>query len=84
MNHYAEAIDILMGGECDWQALAKDYAKRHPAQFIRAHKAVQLGGWQGECLALLQANKKVAAIKRCREMTGRGLKEAKEAVEALA
>ncbi|ANE05239.1 ribosomal protein L7/L12 [Corynebacterium crudilactis] len=36
-----------------------------------------------EVLALLQEGKKISAIKRHRELTGAGLKEAKEAVEAL-
>lgn len=37
-----------------------------------------------ELLAILQKSGKIQAIKRCREATGVGLKEAKDAIEALA
>ena len=36
----------------------------------------------GDVVALLEAGQKIEAIKRLREQTGLGLKEAKEAVEA--
>lgn len=39
--------------------------------------------WQGDVLRLLAAGKKIQAIKLYREHTGSGLKDAKEAVEAL-
>ncbi|MBO8194113.1 ribosomal protein L7/L12 [Streptomyces oryzae] len=37
----------------------------------------------GEVIELLRSGKKLHAIKRYRELTGEGLKEAKEAVERL-
>lgn len=37
-----------------------------------------------EVLRLLRSGKKIAAIKACREQTGLGLKDAKDAVEAMA
>ena len=40
-------------------------------------------GFEGEVLRLLGAGKKIPAIKLYRERTGVGLKEAKDAVEAL-
>jgi len=39
---------------------------------------------EGQVLALMQVQKKIWAIKLYREQTGVGLKEAKDAVEALA
>jgi ribosomal protein L7/L12 len=36
-----------------------------------------------EVLALLEAGKKIAAIKRYRELTGAGLREAKDAVDEI-
>lgn len=39
---------------------------------------------EGQVLALLQGQKKIPAIKLYREKTGAGLKQAKDAVEALA
>lgn len=83
MNHYAKAIEILMTGDCGWRAIATEYAKKHPAEFVRACRDAELGGWKGKCLALYQAGKKVEAIRECRAATGMGLKEAKETVEGL-
>ena len=37
-----------------------------------------------QLLATLKSGQKIVAIKQCREMTGLGLKEAKEFVESLA
>ncbi|MGO4617616.1 ribosomal protein L7/L12 [Nocardia sp. 2YAB30] len=48
---------------------------------IRAAAAVPSGDGLGEIDALLAQGKKIQAIKRYRELTGSGLKEAKEAVE---
>ena len=42
------------------------------------------GSLEGELLDLLRKGRKIEAIKRYREATGAGLKEAKDAVEALA
>jgi len=41
------------------------------------------GDFEGRLLAELQAGRKIAAVKLYREQTGVGLKEAKDAVEAL-
>jgi ribosomal protein L7/L12 len=43
----------------------------------------ELSDFEKELLGLLQGGRKIDAIKRCREKTGQGLKEAKDAVEAL-
>jgi hypothetical protein len=42
------------------------------------------GSLEADVLALMQGQKKIEAIKLCRERTGVGLKEAKDFVEALA
>ena len=42
------------------------------------------GGLEAQVLALLEVGKKSEAIKLCREKTGCGLKDAEDAVEALA
>ena len=39
--------------------------------------------WQMKAIDMMKANKKVAAIKHCRETTGWGLREAKNACETL-
>jgi ribosomal protein L7/L12 len=46
--------------------------------------AVAPNSLEGQVIALLQAQKKIEAVKVYRQQTGDGLKEAKEAVEALA
>lgn len=43
----------------------------------------QVGDMNSELRALIQANRKIEAIKRYREMTGAGLRDAKEAIEAM-
>lgn len=80
MNHYAKAIDLLES-DLDHRAIVVDYAKRHPAAFIKA--ASVRPSLREECLAFLEAKKKINAIKHYRTVTGASLKEAKEAVEAM-
>ena len=46
--------------------------------------APQPNDLEGQILSLIEQNRKIAAIKLYREQTGSGLKEAKDAVEALA
>ena len=81
MNHYAQAIDKLMGNP-DLQAIAQDYAKRHPADFVRAAKPNQTK-LDAELRHMLGCDKKIQAIKYHREITGSGLKDAKDYVESL-
>jgi ribosomal protein L7/L12 len=52
-----------------------------PARLGEAPKPVDMGSAMREARALLQEGKKIEAIKRVREATGLGLKEAKELVE---
>lgn len=78
---YANAIDILMGGKFDSKAIVIELAKAHPALFVELH---------GKCYSphadledavkgvYLVTRSKVEAIRKCRQLTGMGLKEAKD------
>jgi ribosomal protein L7/L12 len=70
---------------------------RHGANLIAARAAIetirweltqklgpQMSAFEAEIDQLLRSDQKIAAIKRWREHTGVGLKEAKDAVEARA
>jgi ribosomal protein L7/L12 len=69
---------------------AKDYVESlpdgQPAPIVARTGSAPLTDLQGdpEVRALLAAGNKIAAIKRVRELTGLGLKEAKDYVESLA
>lgn len=54
-----------------------------PMHEARAESSIHQGAWLDEVRALLARGEKIAAIKRYRLATGAGLKEAKEAVEAM-
>jgi ribosomal protein L7/L12 len=83
-NYYAQAIQVLADSKTDFRALAYEIAKSNPKAVASAAARLSVGfGWQGPCLKLMQANQKVEAIKLCRNMTGMGIMEAKDAVEAL-
>ena len=78
-NYYKQAIEMITQDK-DWYEVVKDYAKRHPADFVRA---CQSQGWEREAKALMDAGQKIEAIKLCRSMTGASLKDAKDAVGRL-
>ena len=83
-NYYAQAIQVLADDKTDFRALAYEIAKANPKAVAQAARRLELGfGWQRECKLLVESGQLVEAIKRCREATGMGLKEAKDAVEAL-
>lgn len=83
-NYYAQAIQVLADSKTDFRALAYEVAKANPKAVAKAAERLDVGfGWQNECASLMASGLKVQAIKRCREITGMGLKEAKDAVEAL-
>jgi len=92
MNYYARAIELL-ATEQDWKAIAIDYAKRYPAHFTRVaedshfnrqSQIVDMASLVHRVRGLLDADRKIEAIKLCRNELRIGLKEAKEYVEALA
>jgi len=67
-----------------------EVCKREPDLLLSILRDMTLEPWKQECLALLNGGTtpagrtgKIEAIKRCRELTGWNLKEAKDAVEAL-
>lgn len=83
-NYYAQAIQVLSDSKTDFRALAYEVAKANPKAIANAAQRLEIGfGWQRECASLMASDLKIQAIKRCRQLTGMGLKDAKEAVEAL-
>jgi ribosomal protein L7/L12 len=80
MNYYAEAVEMC-SEEQNWKKVVIDIAKKHPKCVV---EAIAGSTWKVEARKLyLEQGEKIKAIKHCRAMTGMGLKEAKEAVEAL-
>lgn len=90
-NYYAEAITRIseMGAleeEKIWDVLI-EIAKANPSVFVKAYDKMQnrafTCGGIGECRKYKNGTVgwKIPAIKACRSATGKGLKEAKDAVE---
>ena len=85
-EHYAQAIDILMGKEVDFRAMCIELAKQNPELFcsLAAGAAPSKdNAWHKEAIAQIRNNHLVTAIKLCREKTGFGLKEAKDVIDAI-
>jgi len=80
MSYYAKAIDILTNPETDFRDIVIQIAKMNPQAVV---DAVGFNPWERKCIPLIRADKKIGAIKLCRELTGIPLKEAKDAVEEL-
>lgn len=78
--YYEQAIDILTQDQ-DWKSICISVAKKDPKLFCEAHGKQP---WQVTAKSINSTEGKIAAIKYVRSHTGMGLKEAKEAVEALA
>ena len=83
-NYHKKAIDVLDSG-IDRGEVLVDIAKHNPASVVKA--AERLGfdfsePWL-EDVKVLARTRKIDAIKIYRKKTGLGLKESKEAVEAL-
>lgn len=86
-NHHKFAIDILCE-TTDFKKLCFEIAKYSPYAFVVAKgrlNAVRVvdSSWRDECLKIKTEFGMVEAIKRCRELTGMELMEAKRAVIAL-
>lgn len=90
-NYYAEAISRIdeMGSleaEKIWEVLV-EIAKAHPSVFVKAYDMVcnpkidQVFVCQGAKDCKKFVGEKIKAIKACREATGKGLRDAKDAVE---
>lgn len=67
------------------QAVPSGSAGQQPSSGVSLENAnTDPNSLEGQVLALMQGQKKIDAIKLYRQQTGTGLKEAKDAVEALA
>ena len=66
------------------QAVPSAFAGQEPRTTSDEQLPQQPDSLEGQILLLMQAGKKIEAIKIYRQETGVGLKEAKDAVEALA
>jgi ribosomal protein L7/L12 len=80
-NFYAEAIAIITDDSTNFKKLLIEVAKFNPEVLVAAKEGQ---GWQAEVRAILKnGGGKIDAIKACRNASGLGLKEAKDAVETL-
>ena len=77
---YCEKCGASLGQHSESAAAAEDRSSPGDPETGGA----QVEGLETEVLAILESGRKIQAIKLYRERTGVGLKEAKEAVEALA
>jgi ribosomal protein L7/L12 len=81
VKHYREATGVgLKEAKDAVEALERGANSPYPAVSVGGAPA---GDWIDEVRALARAGKKIDAIKLYRERTGLGLKESKDAVEAL-
>ena len=88
-EYYQQAIDILQGLDGDTQGKADmliEIAKRSPKTLVDMHKAINIVPEEqriyNEINDMFDGNNKIMCIKRYRELTGAGLKDAKDWVEA--
>ena len=82
MNNYSKVIELLANHNLDLRAIALQVAKDSPSAFVAAAKKTA-PEWRVQAKALLDAGEFIGAIKFCREQTGWGLKESKDAVDAM-
>ena len=85
-NYYAEAIASLESQNLDFRRIVFEIAKRNPKALVDALKRINPvvePKWVQECRDLIKADQFIAAIKHYRTMSGAGLKEAKDACDAL-
>jgi len=80
MSIHQQAIDIITDPETDFRQIVVELAKYHPEFLVNF---VGNEAWERQVIPLLRADRKIAAIKLCRNITPMTLKEAKDAVEAL-
>lgn len=83
---YKHAITYITGiTDSEAMQVCIAIAKSNPSVFNSACEAVGVGAsaMNVEAKSLMNAGKKIDAIKLVRNMTGMGLKEAKEYVESL-
>ena len=95
MNNYSDAIRILANDNLDHKQMVFNIAMLHPKAIVEAYDQMlqarirkadkaNLTGWKKEAYDMAVAGAdKITVIKRVREITSMGLREAKEAIEEL-
>ena len=88
MNYQKQAIDIITSRDfCDYdrQNILVEIVKSNPSVLVKACRKLDISAssWEQEAIDMYRSGNRVTAIKFCREKTGLGLKEAKDAVEKL-
>lgn len=78
LNYYKHAIEILSKQDVNWRAIVYEIAKDHPKAIVDCFRE----DWEVPVKEALGLGK-VPAIKLYREITGKSLKEAKEAVDKM-
>ncbi len=84
-TYYASAIGIICDSNTNFRDLCCEIAKKNPAALVQAYARLQSSDdyWRKECIELMRANRKIDAIKLCRNMTGKSLADSKFLVESL-
>lgn len=89
---YKKAMDTLSVlhhegvSKGDLMTIVLDYAKNHPTAFLKSSvsfQPVEKYNYRAECRDLVMCGRKIEAIQLWRTHTGQGLRESKDAVEAL-
>lgn len=90
VNQYKEAIDIIdeIRENQNWNVISRlvtHLAKNSPNVLVDSYKSVTSDPYNldKELMVLMSRNKKIAAIKLCREKTDLSLKESKEYCDEL-
>lgn len=90
-GYYKRALEILSRSDVDYRYLVYKIAITRPSALVYIIDGEPIRRKKNEeeelktkCLSLLRAGKKIEAIKEWRYATNIGLREAKDAVEALA
>lgn len=84
MNWYPKAIEALSTIDADAaRGVLFRIAARHPKVIVDACESADAKNLRETCKSLMQSGQMVQAVKLWRNYTGAGLKEAKDAVEAL-
>lgn len=81
---FKKVLTITQSGNLDYKGMVNKLAQEHPQIFVDlAQSSKAEPEWANEVRKVYTGNNKVACIKLCRGESGMGLKEAKDAVEAM-
>lgn len=97
MNNFYRVMELLENPDFAFSEMVYEVARVNPKAVVAAVERLHAKktkkeektardrneNWQNKCRELMRSGDKLQAIKTCREATGLGLGEAKEAVEAL-